>query len=428
MVTIDGVLTGVSVAHQHASVDIIAAATPEDPSATLDALLDEPRVDEAFVLTTCNRVEYYVVTSSPQVGHDLLETWVETVPQTATLFLSHDEAIEHLVRVTAGLESQVLGEHEIIGQVRDAFHQATHRGAIGSILEPVLLKALHIGERARTETSINEGVVSLASAAALCANERVDLPTATVLVVGAGEMGRRVAEALAEYGVGELLIANRSTASAEAIAEAIGGDVVDLDRIPEVLERTAVCIAATGSSAPVLTPASVPPRTSLVLVDLGQPPDVAPSIRERAAIAYYDLDRLRVITDRTHERRAESAVQVERIIESELGELHRRFKRNQAESVIAAMRGGADAIKAREVERAQRRLAHGETTPEAVIDDLANALVNHLMAAPTDALRDAAEDEDWSTIYAAIQIFDPEIETEDLPAQLTDRREVATDD
>lgn len=426
MVAINGVLSGLSVSHHYADVETIAAATPSSLETALDRLLEAAPVMEAFVLATCNRAEYYVVTDTPGTGHEILESYLQAIDPPSRRPMTHDEAIEHLFRVTTGLESQVLGEDEIIGQVRESYHRSEDAGAIGPVLEPVLLKALHVGERARSETAINEGVVSLASAGVTCASEHTDLGEASVVVVGAGSTGGRVATDLSNRGVGGLTIVNRSRERADKLDASLeNASVETLSRLSVALESADVCITATSSSEPIITAPSFPVDGPPVVIDLGQPPDVAADVRDRDGIEYYNLDRLRTITERTHRRRSAAAEHVGELVEDELRTLQRNFKREQAAAVIAAMRSGADRIKRQELERARVRLEHGESPPPAVLEDLADALVNRLMAAPTEGLRDAAEDDDWSTISAAIQMFDPDIEMADLPEEI---REMALAD
>lgn len=425
MVAINGVLTGLSIAHQYADVETIAAGTPQDITGATKSLLDEPEVSEAFIIVTCNRAEFYIVTETPTAGERILESYATEVQPTAKRLLRHDESIEHLFRVTAGLESQVLGEDEILGQFRDAYHVASEIGAIGAVLEPVLLKAIHIGERARAETSINEGIISLASAAVTCANEHTDLDDAAMLVVGAGQIGQRVVADLDNRSVGSVILANRSLDRASEL-EAMVDEIAPLDRLEALLDQVDICITATSSSEPIITGEMLSSSDAPIFIDLGQPPDVAPSVRR--LVEYYNLDRLRVITERTHKQRSRAAEQVEEMVDTEIKELQRRFKREQAASVIATMRAGADRIKEHELERARIRLEHSESSSQEVMADLAEALVNRLMAAPTEALRDAAEDDDWSTISAAIQIFDPEIDPEELPEEIRRLHQLATSD
>lgn len=428
MMKAHGVVSASIVTHQDADVETIASAAPDESGQAIESLIGEPEVREAFVLSTCNRVEYYVVTDARTTGREQLTQRLNQVPAAVRTDLGHEAAIEHLCRVASGLESQVLGEDEILGQVRDAFHLAKEHDAIGAILEPALLKAIHIGERARSETTINEGVVSLASAAVQLLEERTHLPTAGGVVIGTGDVGRRTLQRLSEVETAQLYVANRSPEPARQLAtEVDGATAISLEELPSVLQGATFCISATASDDPVLGPDSVPRGGSLLLVDLGQPPDVSPSIRHRADVAYYDLDRLRIITERTHEQRADAAEQVERLIRNEVDVLKRQFKRDQAEDVIAAMRTGAEAIKRRELRRARKRMDHGEAPPEEIVEDMADAIVNMVMAAPTEALRDAAEENDWETISTAIQIFDPDPEVDELTDETAETQRILDD-
>jgi len=167
-----GIVSGVSVAHTRASLDELEAATAKSQQAAVSSLLAEPGVTEAFVLQTCNRVEAYVVTDETDDGRAALSTTTESVPESAVRELGHEASLRHLLRVAAGLESLVLGEDQILGQVRDAYGTARGADGIGPILDDAITKAIRVGERARTETAINDGVVSIASAAAPTASDR----------------------------------------------------------------------------------------------------------------------------------------------------------------------------------------------------------------------------------------------------------------
>jgi glutamyl-tRNA reductase len=181
-----GVVCGVAVTHREASVDEIESAGGTDERAVVRDLLASDGVDEAFALQTCNRAEAYVVAEDATAGRAALADFAPDVRDGAVREMDHETSLRHLMRVAAGLESLVLGEDQIIGQVRDAFETARGVGGIGPVLDPAITKAIHVGERARTETEINEGVVSVGSAAVELADRRRDLSGATALVVGAG--------------------------------------------------------------------------------------------------------------------------------------------------------------------------------------------------------------------------------------------------
>ncbi|MFC4989200.1 glutamyl-tRNA reductase [Saliphagus infecundisoli] len=409
-----GVVTSARVTHKGASVDDIAAASPDSQRTAVSDLLAHPDVEEAYVLSTCNRIEAYVVAADESVGRAVLAEFLAGVPEAATVYAGHDASLRHLLRVASGLESVVVGEDQIIGQVRTAYEDARGVGGIGDLLETSVTKAIHVGERARTETAINEGVVSLGSAAvSLARREAGDLAGATALVVGAGEMARLAAERLAAAGVGELIVANRTLPHAEHVVSEleVPGEAVALPAVGSVAPRADVVVAATGSPDPVVEPDDLESGGEAVVVDLGQPRDVRPAAGDLPGVAVYDLDDIESVTENTRSRRVEAAREVEAMIDAEFDRLVEQYKRARADEVIAAMYESAERTKRREVETAIARLEeNGEVTDahREVLKAMADSLVGQLLAAPTKSLREAAAEDDWATISTALQLFDPE--------------------
>jgi glutamyl-tRNA reductase len=405
-----GVVTSVQVAHDEATLSEIEAAGVENPQRVIESLLDRPGVQEAFFLQTCHRVECYVVTPHREAAKAALQAVIE--PGAQARYLNHDESLRHLLKVTAGLESMVLGEDQILGQVREAAEDAKAVNALGPLLETVVMKAIHVGERARSETAINEGAISLGSAAVSFAGRCTDLSESTAVVLGAGEMGRIAAKCLAEE-VPELRILNRSPEGPARIAAALPDDVsaqVDpLEALPDSLSDADLAVTATASDDPVVTGSQLAAVEDLVIVDLAQPRDVDPDA-SADGVEVYDLDDVEVVTNRTQDQRLEAAQAVTEMAEAELANLREQLKRARADDVIAAMYESAEAAKRREVRSALNRMqAHGDLTEEQTetVEDLADALVNQLLAAPTRSLRDAAAEDDWETIDTALRLFDP---------------------
>jgi glutamyl-tRNA reductase len=399
-------IAGVSISHSHATVDQLeAAAAPSAREAVGDLLA--AGAEEAIVLQTCNRVEGYVVADTVGEGHAILAELVGEAPAEVVVEMGHAESLRHLLRVAAGLESLVIGEDQILGQVREAYEDARAVGGIGPMLEDGVTKAIHVGERARTETAINEGVVSLASAAVRLAGEELDLGSATGLVVGAGEMGTLAATALAEA-VDRLVIANRTVSHAEHIASEVDHEAavgIGLDGLGEALSEADVAVAATGSEGRLVEPGTVAAAGETFVIDLGQPRDIPPV--GAPGVTVRDLDDLEAVTERTHERRERAAEHVETIIDEEFDRLLTGYKRKRADRVISAMYESAERVKATEVERAAGELdLDGEE--RAVVESMADSIVSQLLAAPTNSLRDAAEEDDWATINTALQLFDPD--------------------
>jgi len=401
-----GVIAGVSISHERASVDDLESAAADSQRHGVEALLAEPGVEEAFVLQTCNRVEAYVVGSDDAVG-DPLDRFTDPVPADAAVALGHEESLRHLLRVAAGLESVVVGEDQILGQVRDAYEDTRAVDGLGPILEDGLTKAIHVGERARTETAINEGTLSLASAGVRLASDECDLDGVTGLVVGAGDMGRRAAKALAGE-VDRLLVANRTVPHAEHVAETVDVDAsaVALDAVEAAVAEARVVVTVTNSPATVVDPDELASAGETYVVDLAQPRDVPPAADDLGNVSLADLDALETVTRETREDRREAAVAVEAMIDDEFDRLLTQYKRKRADRVISAMYESADRVKASELDTALTKLDLDDEQA-AVVESMADAIVSQLLAAPTKSLRDAAEDDDWTTIHTALQLFDP---------------------
>lgn len=410
-----GVITGVTVAHDQATVDEIEAASAADVRDRITALLATPGVAEAFAIQTCNRSEAYVVTDRAEQGREALDGIGDTVRNEAVVTMDHETSLRHLMRLAAGLESLVLGEDQIIGQLRDAIETARAEGGIGRMLEDTLMKAIHVGERARTETAINEGVVSLGSAAVTLADRETDLDGATALVIGAGEMGTVAAESLADTGLDRLLVANRTIPHATHIAETVDivASGVGLPAAPAAAEEAAVVISATGSPEPILDASELADSGETICIDLGQPRDIDPAADDLDAVDSYDIDALEAITEETHAKRADAAEEVEAMIDEEFDRLLALFKRKRADEAISAMYEGAERVKQREVRTAVAKLdSHDGVSDEQreIIESLADSLVSQLLSAPTKSLRDAAANDDWTTIQTAMQLFNPEFD------------------
>ena len=407
-----GVITGVSVSHERATVDEIAAAGADDQATEVASLVSREGVTEAFALQTCNRAEAYVVTGDPATGRGAFAEFAPDVRDEAVVVMGHEESLRHLMRVAAGLESLVLGEDQILGQVRSAYQDARGAGGIGPMLESGVTKAIHVGERARTETKLNEGVVSLGSAAAEVVSCERSLDGATVLVVGAGEMGTLAARAFDDRPIDRLIVANRTVQHAKRIVDTVSTDAgaIPLSGLSRTIDSADVVVSTTASDMPLIDCGTAEGAGETVFVDLAQPRDVAPPVATLSETTVHDLDTLETVTDRTRKQRREAAEAVEAIIDREFERLLEQYKRDRADEVIATMYEGADAVKEAELQQALSELeaADGLTEEQRVIvESMADALVNKLLAAPTKSLREAAGEDDWTTIHTALQLFDP---------------------
>lgn len=412
------IVAGVSVSHSGATVEQIEAVVADSERGAVESLLEDPDVLEAFVLQTCNRAEAYVVSETAASARGALSTYVDGVDPDAVRELDHEESFRHLMSVACGLESLVLGEDQIIGQLRDAYESAREVGAIGPTLDDAILKAIHVGERARSETAINEGALSLGSAAVRFVDDEHGLGGATALVVGAGEIATLAAKALDES-AGRIVIANRTLPHAEHLAGQLETEtsVVGLDALSVAADESDVVVSATGSHEHVIEADDLETVGETCIVDIAQPRDVAPGADSLDDVSVYDLDAIETMTDETKAKRREAAEVVETMIDEELEHLLNQYKRKRADQVVAAMYEGAERIKGRELRTALSQLESesegGVSEAEReILESMADALVGQLLSAPTQSIRDAAENDDWSTISTALRLFGSGLEPE----------------
>lgn len=410
-----GVIAGVSVSHANASVEEIEAAQTADSTALVSDLLARDGVEEAFAIQTCNRAEAFVAADDAAVARTAVEKFAPDVREGAIVHLGHEGSLRHFMRVAAGLESLVLGEDQILGQLSDAAEAARGVGGLrGGVLDDALSKAQQVGKRARAETAINEGSLSLGSAAVEFAERETDLDGASALVVGAGEMGLLSARALDASPVSQIVVANRTLRTAEHVASDLRTEstAVELDALPTETAVADIVIAATGAVDHTVRDETVADAGETLCIDLGQPRDIAPDAGDER-VAVRDIDDLETVTDEARERRASAAEAVEEMIDTEFDRLLEEFKRKRADGAISAMYESAERTKQRELREAVAKLeAQGDLTDDQreTVAGLADALVGQLLAAPTKSLREAAAEDDWERIHTAMQLFDPEFD------------------
>ena len=404
-------IAGVRVTHKHAPLEDVETLSRRVGVEQASGLVDRDDVSEAFVLQTCNRAELYVVSDEQAASRDVFRPLVSGLDSEAVVEMDHRGSLRHLLRVAAGLGSMILGEEEILGQVRDAYQRHRERETIGPVFETAITKAIHVGQRARTETAINDGTRSIPSAAVELAGTERDLATATVLLVGAGGMATGVARALADRTPDRVVVANRTRSRAAALAadiESVPTDAVGLDSLSTVTPD--VVITATGSDGHVVEPGDLDLDGEGVIVDIAQPRDVAAGVASRDGWTQHDLSALESVTTATHRRRRRAAHRVEALVDAECARLQEQYKQNRVEKVVRAIHAEAADRKRQHVETVRSKLeANGGLTAEqaSILESFADALVSDLLAAPTRGLKEAAVHDEWPTIRAAVQLFDP---------------------
>lgn len=375
---------------------------------------------EVVIVSTCNRFEIYANTNDPAAA---TATIIRCLAERADVDedeLRHyfearldQNAVEHILRVASGLESLVLGESEILGQVADALKQAQQAGTLGAVLARLFQNAIHTGKRARSETAISQHTLSVSHAAVLMAQRQLgDLSAATVVIIGAGRMAELAVHAWHARGSGKVSIINRSFSRASALAHRTGAQVMAWEHRQVALQEADVVIAATSAAQAILGGTDFASVTHPVIVlDIGVPRNVQAEAGQLSHIQLYAIDDLQaVVADHRVQRQAEVA-RVEQIIAAELDAYAEWLNIRSAAATIGALRHKAEGLAEAELARAFHRLPDLSEREQEVIAQMAHRLVNKIMHAPTIALRErAAQGDHFTYLHAVSQLFDLEID------------------
>lgn len=398
--------------HQTAPVDLRerAAFAGDALPRALDSLRTLPQVREAALLSTCNRTELYAMADDPQT----LVAWLDTHAPglSGYLYQHHDaEAVRHLFRVATGLDSMVLGEPQILGQVKDAWAVARAHGALGSGLDRLFQQTFSVAKRARTDTRVGANPVSVASTAVRLAQESfARLNESTVLLVGAGETIELAAKHLSEGRVRRLLIANRTLAHAQTLATQHGGVALPLTELDRHLAEADVVFSATAAREPVVTRVQVEQalrtrkRKPMLLFDLAVPRDIEASVAELSDAYLYTVDDLERAVEDNRRSRREAADQAEAIIDLQVARYVETLQANERQAPLKRLRAFGDSTRDELLAKARQQLNNGKPADE-VLEQLAHALTNRLLHPPTAALRDAALNNDLDLTSAADRLF-----------------------
>ncbi|OEU64064.1 MAG: glutamyl-tRNA reductase [Desulfuromonadales bacterium C00003094] len=406
-------ISSMIITHSKASITDIENAWHGTVEDLLRRLHSNELVYECVVLMTCNRVEVYVV--SPKGSKVLFEYAKKMgVPERILEFNDHEESLVHLMRVACGLESMIVGEDQILGQVKDLYHVARDTGVTGKVLDTAFDKVTHVGKRVRSETRINKGSVSIGSAAIDLAEDVLEtLSGKTVVVIGAGTMGSLVAHALAHKDVSAIYVANRTIERAEELAEELNGIAVQYDDRDQYIARSDVVISATSAPHAVLTAEMLQQITEgrdkdLLLIDIATPRDIEERVSDLPNVLLYNIDGLKKISDKNLQKRMHEVARVEKIIEEEYELLKLQYKRQRADKIIASLYNQIEGLRIRERERAINRLSATHTLGDferSVLDDLTHAITNKVLAEPTKTLRNAAAEDDIDFLDATAALF-----------------------
>ena len=392
--------------HRTAPLDLLERTAVDDARLpkVLHDLCSRSNLSEAVVLSTCNRIEVYAIAEKFHGGYeDVRNFFVDLSFLPAEEFAEHlyvhydDAAVAHLFSVAAGLDSAVLGESEILGQVGSAWERARDEGTTGFALNLLFRQALEVGKRVRTETGIGRGITSVAQAAVAMATDRLGtLAGRRVLLLGAGEMGEVMATSLAAAGASEVVVANRTWQTAQDLAERIGGRAVRLADLHAELVTADVLLTSTGASTIMLEHADLASamahrdRRPLLIVDIAMPRDVDPAAGALDEVTLLDMDDLRRFVAVGVEGRQREAANANAIVEEEVDRYRSTTSAREAAPLVTALREQAEGVRSAELDRLAARLSGLDDTQRAAVEALTKGIVAKLLHEPTVRLKDAA--------------------------------------
>ncbi len=370
----------------------------------------------AVLVSTCNRTELYLASHEPYSREDAVERLIQArgvvVPEGLGFFhLEGEPAVQHLFRVAAGIDSLVIGESEILGQVRQAFTAATAAGSGNPILARLFHSALRVGRRARSETEIGTHGLSVSGLAVSLSRKVLgDLQRKSVLVVGAGEAGQHSAAALAQSGVGRLMVTTRRSGLAEEIARQLNGVALPFEDMPSALSEADVVISATAASTAIISAEQVDgamesrPKRPLVIVDIAVPRDVEASARKIPGVHLFDIDDLEAAAEANMEARRREVAAVVEIVDDEKSRFLTWLGSRSVEPTIATLRQRTEQIRAAELERTLSRLPHLSDTDRQRVEAMSKALVNRVLHDPVAYLRESGSEQDLEAIHNLFEL------------------------
>ena len=376
---------------------------------------------ECMLFSTCNRTEVYGVNPHAQVSGGEVRRFLihqkkasEAVKHEHFVSSISDEAVEHLFRVSGGIESMVIGDIQILNQVKVGFKLAMEERTLGPVLNRLMQASLHVGKRARSETTICEGAVSVSYAAVELANKIFnDLSSKSVLLVGAGKTGELTIKHLISRGIGRIRIANRTRSKGEALVASLGGEVADFDRLPEALAGVDIAITSVKSHDPILRQEDIQrvmkirQKSPLFLIDLGVPRNIHAGVRKMDNVFLYDLDSLGAVVERNLDRRMDEVPAVEKIVGEEKTAFVSWYNSLQVGPTIHELRETIESIRTQEVQKNINRFRQEDRE---LVELVTRRIVNKILHHPITSLKQQNENgepkgEALAKIHALREMF-----------------------
>ena len=412
-------ITGIS--HHTASLEIREkiAITRLDYAERVNELFQLDDLEEVVVVSTCNRTEIYSV--GKKGSRDQVRQWLQTKGGLSNAEMDkhcyvheREQAVHHLFRVSGGLESLVLGESQIVGQLKDSWQMSINAGAAGKVLDRLFQHAFATGKRIRSKTRIGDHPVSVAYTTVMLAKQIFgDLTSKTVILVGAGEMVELCGRHLHDKGLKSLIIANRSIERANELAEKFGALATSLTNLPEILHKADILISSTASLEPVIQASSVKAALKqrrnqpMFLVDIAVPRDIHPDVGKLGNVYLYTIDHLQKVVDENLSKRSEAAEAASSDVDESVDEFMRWLNSARATVYLQNLHKHARINGDELVAKALRKIRAGKD-PEKVVKQLAHTLTKRILHLPSTRLRQAAEQQDDDLLRVANRLFEPE--------------------
>ena len=380
----------------------------------LQRLALSPAVEEAYILSTCNRTEIYLAGESPQAEESAALAFLTELSGFAREELTSHlyqktgvNAIRHLFTVAAGANSMILGDTEILGQIKESFSTAAQTGTLGKTLHALIKRALEVGKSARTQTQIGGKAASLSYAAVELAAQQMDIKQARVLIVGAGKFGRLVAKILADKGARGIVFANRSFDKAETLAVEFRGTAIPLEQLVQCLPEIDLAVAATDAPCFILQREEIQhalqARTgeALVLIDLGTPRNIDESAQTLPGVALYNIDQLQTVIQNNLDTRREALQRVEEIVEARIDEFMAWYQAACQGDTIKSLIDAAEVVRQEELRKLERKFLRLTSRDRHTVDMLTSRIINRLLHQPITRLKDAAASGDGEELAEA---------------------------
>lgn len=378
-----------------------------------------PGIEEAVIVSTCNRTEIYTI--GPKQSSERVRDWLQATGQLSEAEMAahcyvreREHAVRHLFRVAGGLESLVLGESQIVGQLKESWQLAREAGGVGKVMDRLFQHAFGTGKRIRSKTGIGEHPVSVAYTTVLLAKQIFgDLASKTVILVGAGEMIELCGRHLHDKGVSSLIIANRSADRAAELAKEYGAHSMALADLPDTLHEADILISSTASQEPVIHAESVKRALQqrrnkpMFLVDIAVPRDIQPETGELDNVYLYTIDDLQQVVDKNLSRRNLAAEAANDDVVESVEEFMRWLNSARAAVYLKNLHRHARMNSEELTAKALRKIEAGND-PEQVVTQLANTLAKRILHLPSTRLRQAAEEQDYELLRVANRLFEPE--------------------